>query len=368
MRNEMNYDYSNTIEYLLDWFDNNARILPWRSNPKPYYVWISEIMLQQTRVEAVKTYFERFIHALPTINDLAEVEEDRLLKLWEGLGYYNRARNLKRAASIVMDEYEGVLPADYEELLKLPGIGSYTAGAITSIAYGNARPAVDGNVLRVMKRIAGSFDDITNAKVKKELEEDLLGIMPKDRPGDFNQAIMELGAMICIPNGKPLCDKCPVMHLCKAFHNRIEMDIPVKTAKKPRKIENVTVFVIEYQDKYLIRKRMNKGLLSGLWEFPNTGADLTQEDISSYLVEGGLNELQLHSDQIIEVSYLGMGKHIFTHIEWHMIGYQIKIGNRFVEEENIYTTNEHMIWASKEEIKDIYSLPSAFDSFRKQIL
>lgn len=364
----MKYDYSNTIEYLLDWYDNNARILPWRSNPKPYYVWISEIMLQQTRVEAVKTYFERFISALPTIKDLAEVEEDRLLKLWEGLGYYNRARNLKRAAQMIIEEYEGILPAEYEELLKLPGIGSYTAGAITSIAYSNSRPAVDGNVLRVMKRIAGSFDDITNAKVKKELEEDLQAIMPNDRPGDFNQSIMELGALICIPNGKPLCEKCPVMHLCKAFHNHTEMEIPVKPAKKPRKIENITVFLIEAQDKYFIRKRKGKGLLSGLWEFPNTEGNLSKEEVITYLQEGGFKEIKLQPNQLIEVSSLGEGKHIFTHIEWHMIGYKVKLNrDAVVEEEWGYTLGNDIAWAHRDEIKEKYSLPSAFESFKKHI-
>lgn len=363
----MKYDYSNTVEFLLDWFDSNARILPWRSNPKPYYVWISEIMLQQTRVEAVKTYFDRFITALPTIKDLADVEEDKLLKLWEGLGYYNRARNLQKAARIVIQEHGGILPADYNALLKLPGIGSYTAGAISSIAYGIAEPAVDGNVLRVMKRIAGSFDDITNAKVKKELEDDLRKIMPKERAGDFNQSIMELGALICIPNGKPLCDKCPVMHLCKGFHSNTEMEIPVKPAKKPRKIEQLTIFVIENQDKYLLRKRKGKGLLSGLWEFPNVDINLTMEEIIPYLIEYDHEELQLSSDQTIEVNYLGTGKHIFTHIEWHMVGYKISIANNRVEDESLYAKKDDMIWASKEEIRNVYSLPSAFDSFRKQI-
>lgn len=363
----MKYDYSNTIDFLLDWYDNNARILPWRSNPKPYYVWISEIMLQQTRVEAVKTYFDRFILELPGIKDLAAVDEDRLLKLWEGLGYYNRARNLQKAARLVVEEYDGTLPPAYEELLKLPGIGSYTAGAITSIAYGNPEPAVDGNVLRVMKRISGSFDDITNTKVKKELEEDLRAIIPKDRPGDFNQAVMELGALICIPNGKPLCDKCPVMHLCKAFHNGTEMEIPVKPVKKPRKIENITVFVIEGQGSYLIRKRGEKGLLSGLWEFPNISEHLSKEEVIFFIQNGGLEELKLLPEEIAEVNYLGKAKHIFTHIEWHMTGYKIKINNETVEDDSSYHANKNAVWANKEEIKEIYSLPSAFDRFRNEL-
>lgn len=367
-RNEniMKYNYADTIEYLLDWFDNNARILPWRSDPKPYYVWISEIMLQQTRVEAVKTYFDRFIIALPTLKDLAEVEEEKLLKLWEGLGYYNRVRNLQKAAKIVMNEHGGILPADYHALLKLPGIGSYTAGAVSSIAYGIMEPAVDGNVLRVMKRIAGSYDDITNAKVKKELEEDLRSIIPKERPGDFNQSIMELGALICIPNGKPLCDKCPVMHLCKAFQSGTEMEIPVKPAKKPRKIQQLTVFVIENIGRYLIRKRSEKGLLSGLWEFPNVEGHIPREEILPFLIEDGLNGVKVHSSHGVEVSYLGAGKHIFTHIEWHMVGYKVKLDGDMVIEENSLALNR-LVWATSEEIQEIYSLPSAFESFKKEI-
>lgn len=361
----MKYDYSKTIEFLLDWFDLEARILPWRSNPKPYYVWISEIMLQQTRVEAVKSYFDRFIKALPTIKDLAQVEEDKLLKLWEGLGYYNRARNLKKAAQIVMEEYGGELPSDYNELLKLPGIGSYTAGAITSIAFGNPHPAVDGNVLRVMKRVAGSFDDITNPKVKKELEDDLLAIMPKDRPGDFNQSIMELGALVCIPNGKPLCEKCPLMHMCNAFHNNTEMMIPVKPPKKARKVEERAVFIIESKGQFYIRKRKEKGLLSGLWEFPNALIKLSKEEVVPYLNENGLEGFYLSAEDMVEVYPLGEAKHIFSHIEWHMTGYYIKLHHNIIRES--FQEEEDLILASWEEVKEKYSLPSAFDTFKKVV-
>ena len=265
----MNYDYEEVVPYLLKWFDYNARILAWRENPKPYYVWVSEIMLQQTRVEAVKSYFDRFIQKLPDIKALAEVEEEQLLKLWEGLGYYNRVRNLQKAARVIMEQYNGVVPADYEALLKLPGIGSYTAGAISSIAFQIPVPAVDGNVLRVTKRISGSYDDITKESVKKELWQDLITIMPKDRPGDFNQSLMELGATVCLPNGKPLCDQCPVMHLCKAFQKDIVMELPVKPSKKDRRIEEKTILLMEYENNYAIRKREKKGLLAGLWEIPS---------------------------------------------------------------------------------------------------
>ena len=193
---------------LLDWYDGHARILPWRENPTPYRVWVSEIMLQQTRVEAVKPYFERFIRELPAIEALASVPEDRLLKIWEGLGYYNRARNMQKAARIIVDEYNGKMPEKYEEVLKLPGIGSYTAGAIVSIAFGLRYPAVDGNVLRVLSRVEKNYDDILKQSVRCRYERQIQEVMPEDRAGDFNQSLIELGAITCVPKGIPRCDKC----------------------------------------------------------------------------------------------------------------------------------------------------------------
>lgn len=349
----MNYDYRETVEYLLHWYDLNARILEWRSNPKPYYVWISEIMLQQTRVEAVKSYFDRFIKELPTIKDLATVDEDRLMKLWEGLGYYNRARNLKKAAIVVMDQYGGELPADREELKKLPGIGSYTSGAIGSIAFQLPVAAVDGNVLRVMKRIAGSFDDITKEKIKKELEEDIEAIIPKSRPGDYNQSLMELGATVCLPNGKPLCDKCPVMHLCKAFHNGDELKIPVKPKKKERVIEEKTVLVMECAGSYAIRKRTEKGLLHGLWELPNIEGKL-----SIIQMEETIKKLASHAKVVRKLTE---AKHIFSHKEWHMIGYYIEVERK----EDVPLPE--LIWVDYQSIREDYSLPSAFEAYRKEL-
>lgn len=221
---------------LLAWYDSGRRILPWREEPTPYHVWLSEIMLQQTRVEAVKPYYDRFLQALPDIESLAAADEEKLLKLWEGLGYYNRARNLKKAAQILVSEYGGRMPDDYEIILSLPGIGSYTAGAISSIAFGKAYPAVDGNVLRILARLRTDERDILQAGVKKSVEEELADVMPKDRPGDFNQALMELGAMVCIPNGAPKCDVCPWKELCRARAQGITGEFPKKAGKKPRSI------------------------------------------------------------------------------------------------------------------------------------
>lgn len=350
----MSYDYKEIVPFLLTWYDYNARILAWRDHPIPYYVWISEIMLQQTRVEAVKGYFDRFVEALPDIKDLAEAEEEKLLKLWEGLGYYNRVRNLKKAAQVVISEYGGEFPADYHELLKLPGIGTYTAGAISSIAFQIPVPAVDGNVLRVTKRIAGSYDDITKERVKKELWADLIQIMPVDRPGDFNQSLMELGATVCLPNGKPLCDECPVMHLCNAFHKNLIMEIPVKQAKKERRKEEHTIILMEYQDKYAIRKRSEKGLLAGLWELPNLEGKLSRQEVQEALSAWGFSASKIDP--------MGQAKHIFTHIEWHMIGYRV-----FLNDSPEKIINHDNIWVDKKELKEIYALPNAFSAYTKQI-
>jgi A/G-specific adenine glycosylase len=351
----MTYDYKEVVPYLVHWFEYNARILAWREKPKPYYIWISEIMLQQTRVEAVKAYFDRFIQALPDIKSLAEAPEEKLLKLWEGLGYYSRVRNLQKAAIIIMEDYDGQMPESYETLLTLPGIGEYTAGAIASIAFGSPVPAVDGNVLRVMKRIAGSYDDITKIAVKKELWKDIKAIMPKNRPGDFNQALMELGAMVCLPNGKPLCDKCPVMHLCKAFHEDIAMQLPVKPAKKERRKEERTILLLEYQNRYAIRKRMAKGLLAGLWELPGIENKLKHEELLRTLTD-----LRIVPE---EVNQLSDAKHIFSHVEWNMSCYHIQLKEHPQE----YSKANDIVWADTSELIDIYSIPNAFKAFTKDI-
>ena len=339
------YDYSIIIEDLLCWYDKNARILPWRSNPNPYYVWVSEIMLQQTRVEAVKGYFERFISSLPTVEALANAKEEQLLKLWEGLGYYNRVRNMQQAAQTIMQEYGGDIPDTYEELLKLKGIGSYTAGAIASIAYGKKVPAVDGNVLRVMKRLEGSYEDILKASVKKKLETELLKIMP-ERAGAFNQAIMDLGATICIPNGKPFCEKCPVQAYCIARKKNIVMELPVKAKKKARRVEEKTMLLIEYQGKYALQKRAKKGLLAGLWELPNVEGKHTKKEIQNLLEEG---------KKKVTIEELGSSKHIFSHVEWEMVGYHI-ILTEPIEQENY-------VWATLEELKEEYAVPTAFSVY-----
>lgn len=372
------YEYGEIVPYLVDWYEANARILPWRLEPEPYHVWISEIMLQQTRVEAVRGYYDRFLTALPTIEDLAKASEDVLLKLWEGLGYYSRVRNLQKAAKVIVDEYGGSLPASYTELLKLPGIGSYTAGAIASIAYGIPVSAVDGNVLRIAKRLAGSFDDITKASVKKQLEIEFTAITPEDAAGAFNQSLMDLGATICIPNGRPLCEKCPVMHLCIAFKQDLQSQIPVKPKKKGRRIEEKTVFVIECDGKLVLHKRSDKGLLAGLWELPNIEGKSSIDKVQDML------KLSSIKDEIgnIELTSLGEGKHIFSHVEWHMTGFHIiykdneqmkqfcgqlmqndsaHVDNSLLKEDSTY---ENYLIIPYEEVIESYALPSAFETYK----
>lgn len=358
-KNTEHYNYTKIIEPLLEWYEKEKRELPWRSNKNPYYIWISEIMLQQTRVEAVKGYFYRFMKELPTIEALAYVSEEKLLKLWEGLGYYNRARNLKKAAVVVMEEYHGNLPEDYEALLRLPGIGSYTAGAIASIAYGIPVPAVDGNVLRVTKRLSAGYEDISKDKVKKEMERELQECMPTDRAGDFNQALMELGAMVCIPNGMPFCEKCPVASFCLAKQRNVVMDLPVKAKKKERITEEKTVLVLHYKNNYAIQKRGEKGLLAGLYELPNFEGIYKEDRVEEYLWEHGI--------LIDRIEQIGNAKHIFTHKEWHMVGYFIEISSISEISKEAESFQGKLQWVSKEQMEESYALPSAFEVYKRKI-
>lgn len=331
---------------LLAWYGKRARALPWRDEPEPYRVWISEIMLQQTRVEAVKPYFDRFMKELPNVGSLAKVPEERLLKLWEGLGYYNRARNLQKAAIQVIEEYGGDMPYSEEELIRLPGIGSYTAGAIASIAFGRPVPAVDGNVLRVLSRVLASRDDILKQSVKKKFEDMLRPVIPKDNASSFNQALIEVGALVCVPNGQPKCKECPMNSLCLAAKEGLISEIPVKTPKKQRRIEEMTVCIIEYQDTVALRKRSAKGLLASLYEFPN---------VSGYQMEAELAEsLGLKMTAVKAVEKLPRAKHIFSHVEWHMEGYRIVLAEPIPD----------MYLSVPMECFEQYAVPNAFAAYR----
>lgn len=335
------------VKPLLEWYESGRRILPWREEPTPYHVWLSEIMLQQTRVEAVKPYYDRFLKELPDIASLADVEEERLLKLWEGLGYYNRARNLKKAARQIVSEYGGRMPSDYHELVKLSGIGSYTAGAIASIAFGQSVPAVDGNVLRILSRLRADDRDILDNKVKSSIEEELRSVIPADRPGDFNQAMMELGAVVCVPNGSPKCGECPWATFCQAKAQDKMTEYPKKAPKKPRSIEKKTILVIQYGQLIALRKRPERGLLAGMYEFPSMEGHRSEEEVLTYLKESGVSPLRIRR--------LNESKHIFTHKEWHMTGYLIRV-------DDLAGMGEY-VFAQPEKMKNEYPVPSAFAAY-----
>lgn len=354
------------VKPLLLWYDGNARILPWREDPTPYRVWVSEIMLQQTRVEAVKPFYRRFMEALPDVAALADCPEDKLLKLWEGLGYYNRVRNLQKAAKILMEEYQGEMPKDYEAVLKLPGIGSYTAGAVLSISYGLPVPAVDGNVLRVISRVLRNDEDVLKQSVKKQMEAKIQAIMPHDRAGAFNQALMELGATICVPNGPAKCGECPLCELCEAHKAHCEAEYPKKAPKKPRKIEERTVLVIKDGSKAAIRRRPKKGLLAGLYELPNISGHLCQEEVLEYIKEQQMNP--------VRILPLMPAKHIFSHVEWHMIGYEIRVeelegenGNGFLFVEPQRTENEYPIPAAFAAYADHLAIRLGQEKYQQEI-
>lgn len=344
-----NYDLGQLTEPLLDWYPAHARVLPWRQEPTPYHVWVSEIMLQQTRVEAVKPFYARFMEALPDVCALAECETDRLLKLWEGLGYYNRVRNMQTAAQTIMREYGGELPADYEELLKLKGIGHYTAAAITSIAYGRPAAAVDGNVLRILMRASGDDSDIAKQSVKTRVEQALLPVIPKDRAGMFTQAMMELGATVCVPNGEPHCAQCPWELFCLAHAQGRTGQLPVKSRAKARKIEKRTVLVIRDGERVLLQKRPQQGLLAGMYEFPCMEGWQIQKQVLEYVRQRGLSPLRIQP--------LPAAKHIFSHVEWQMQGYAL-----LVEEPS---EGADFLFIEPMESEAHYAIPAAYAAYSR---
>lgn len=297
------------VSLLLPWFDRHKRDLPWRRDKTPYTTWISEIMLQQTRVEAVKGYYLRFVRALPTAADLAACPEDRLMKLWEGLGYYSRVRNLQKAARIVVERYGGQLPADYAALRALPGIGDYTAGAIASIAFGLPVPAVDGNVLRVIARYADDDGNIDDPAVRKRVAASLRAVYPAKRCGDLTESLMELGATVCLPNGAPLCADCPLRSHCLALRNGTVSDLPVRKEKPPRRIERHTVLWITDGQGVALIRRAARGVLGGQWAPPTTEGALSEAEVRKLLCEADCRILTLTP----QPNYI----HVFTHIEWH---------------------------------------------------
>ena len=333
---------------LLGWYEGNKRDLPWRVDREPYHIWLSEIMLQQTRVEAVKGYYRRFLDALPDVRVLAAADDELLHKLWEGLGYYNRVRNLKKAAQVIMEKHSGIFPGKYEDVLALPGIGAYTAGAICSIAYDKPTPAVDGNVLRLIARLTDDATPIDIPAFKKTVQENLQKIYPP-QAGAFTQALMELGATVCGPNRKPDCPNCPCKEFCMGFQRGTAEGLPVKQSKRQRRVEEKTVFILEYDGLYALRKRENKGLLADLWEFPNVSGKL-ETNAALDAVEG----MGLQPREILRIVER---KHIFTHVEWDMRGIYLEVSN----------VNETFTWMTAAQIRGQAALPTAFRQFWEEI-
>ncbi len=343
-----------TIDRLISWYRENRRDLPWRKDKDPYGIWLSEIMLQQTRVEAVIGYYERFRKQYPDVRSLAQADDETLLRLWEGLGYYSRVRNMKKCAQVLMEKHDGILPANKEEMMKLPGIGSYTAGAISAIAYGLPEAAVDGNVLRVLSRHFAIQDDIKDPKLKKETEETITAFYKENRISDpeyisdLTQALMELGALVCLPNGKPLCDSCPFSSDCKAHQENLNDVIPFRSRNKNRKIIDRTLFVICCDDRFLLHRRPSEGLLAGMYEFIGIDQKLDQEEALRYL-----NDLEIEAK---EINSLPSSRHVFTHLEWQMQAYEV-ISDKLPElDQNEYTL------ADREQLQSM-AIPSAFRTY-----
>ncbi len=332
MQNEIQV-LKNAVPPLLEWYGVHKRELPWRGTRDPYKIWVSEIMLQQTRVEAVKGYYTAFLEKFPNAETLANASEEEVLKAWEGLGYYSRARNLHKAAKLIAEKG---FPRDFAGVRSLPGVGDYTAGAICSIAYDLPCPAVDGNVLRVLTRLLADERNIDEMSTRMAFSRLLREVYPKEA-GEFCQSLMELGAIVCMPNGEPMCSLCPWQTICAAHLAGREEEFPVRSEKKARKAERIFVYVLKKEGKFALRQREERGLLARLWEFPN-GTENAAATYGKILAEKG-------------------AKHIFTHVEWEMTGYLIEAEAFFPQ----------FLWVTPEEMRENYALPSAFKAFKEWV-
>jgi A/G-specific adenine glycosylase len=339
------------VEILLGWYEKEKRDLPWRGSGDPYAIWISEIMLQQTRVETVRDYYHRWMVRFPDIKSLAKADLDTVLKLWEGLGYYSRARNLHKAARLIADEMGGIFPSTYKQILALPGIGPYTAGAIASIAFGQPMPAVDGNVLRVMSRIF-ALPEIDQTSVQSAIKQQVADHFPSGREGDYTQALMELGALVCVPH-RPLCNCCPLIGQCQAYEQNNQRLWPIIREKKPGKEIKRLVAVIKRGGEFLMHQRPATGLLAGLWEFPGVEGSLKKELAPKFADEYGL--------QLKVGKHLLDANHVFTHLEWEMKVYEATLVN-----DDDLGGRPDFRWVRTNELEQL-AIPTAFQKI-KQVL
>ena len=342
-------------EPLLAWYDAVRRDLPWRHTRDPYRIWLSEIMLQQTRTETVKSYYNRFLALFPTVADLAHAPQEQVLKAWEGLGYYSRARNLQKAAQAVVEQHGGELPANYEALRALPGIGDYTAGAVASLAFGLPCVAVDGNVLRVWSRLHADGADVLLPATKRRMAAEVQAAQPPQRPGDFNEALMELGALVCLPNGEPLCAQCPWGNICLARKQGRQALLPVKAPRKTRRTLPYTAALVLRagpQPALLLEQRPSSGLLAGLWQPLLFEGTLGQADMRRALAARGVQGLAKGALS------LPPAKHVFTHLEWHMTGWCF------------FCTQDAPLpagcaFAAPDQLAAQYAVPGAFRAYRQ---
>ncbi len=355
------------VKPLVDWYAVSKRDLPWRHTRDPYAIWVSEIMLQQTRVEAVKGYYERFLEALPNVEALAACPDEKLLKLWEGLGYYSRVRNMKRAAETIVAG-GGSFPNTREGLLALPGIGPYTAGAISSIAFGLPEAAVDGNVLRVLARLEACEENILSGSLKRRMEKELREVTENAvaggevSAGDFAQSLIELGALICVPNAAPRCAMCPVADECEAGKRGLTDRIPLRIKETSRRVEELTVFLVRDGDSIAIRRREGEGLLGGMYEFPNLPGHLDRGAAVEYIEKQGFFALNMKK--------LPPARHLFSHVEWRMTAYEVRIASFENENENEYRSHDdggEWLFAENSEIEEKYALPSAFSAYARRL-
>ena len=357
-KNEENYDrppldvrFTELPERIVGWYRANRRRLPWREEVSPYRTLISEIMLQQTRVEAVKPYFERFLAVFPDIPSLADADDELLYKIWEGLGYYSRARNLKKCAREIVERFGGVIPSDVSDLLSLSGIGPYTAGAVAAFAYGKPVAAVDGNVLRVTARLTAEPGDVLSPAVKRKLTRLTEALVPEPAAGDFGQGMIELGALICLPNRPPKCGDCPVRDLCVGLARGIAASLPVRKKNAERKLDLRTVLLIRSGTRTLLHKRPAHGLLAGLWEFPNYSGGFSEKEALDAVRALGFDPIRIHA--------LESAKHLFTHIEWRMNGYLVSVAEPDFSLPNGYVMPETDCLLSR------YAIPSAFAAYTR---
>ena len=334
-----------TVPAIVEWYEDNRKPLPWRDDPTPYHVWLSEIMLQQTRIEAVIPYYERFLAELPDLASLAEAEDDRLMKLWQGLGYYSRARNLKKTAILLVRE-GGEFPSDAAKLRALPGIGEYTAGAIASIAFGQPEPAVDGNVLRVVMRLCACSDDVTLPATKKAVFAALRAVYPTGAAAALlTQGLMELGETVCPPAGAPRCSACPLYLLCEARERGIQQTLPVRSPKAARRQEERTVLLLfDPSGAVAVVRRPDHGLLAGLYEFFCVEKTLSEDEVKCLLEKDGFS--------VGSIENIGKSKHLFTHIEWNMTGYAVRCAK--------IPSKSDLIFLQKEDLFSQYAIPTAY--------